>query len=163
MRRLQALKWIALALLASVLAWLIVPDSRQDEVALPMGMPKAETQTIPAAKRAGNTGAEHMGSTKGTQGTLDTERTATVSAQTCEVIPVQGTHEASNVEEARAGAAEDVRDVCPSNEVTQVLENCVENLVQNPEGVPERRYRCLQKGNCRICGDDLARRYEITR
>lgn len=169
MRRHQALKWIALALLALVLAWLIVPQAPPDEVLLPMATPKVETQTLPATQRAGNAGTERMERmermerTKGAHATLDADQADTVSAQTCEIIPVQGSHEASTVEEARAGAAEDVRDVCASSQVEQILENCVENLVQNPEGEPERRYRCLQKGNCRICGDHLARRNEITR
>ena len=169
MRKHQALKWIALALLVLVLAWFFAPDAPQEDLALPMATPKTETYTTPATKQAGHSGAERNGRTKGSEaagaakGGFDTGRSDTVSAQTCELIPVQGTHEASNVDEARAGAAEDVRDVCPSNQVEQILENCAENLVQNPEGVPERRYRCQQKGNCRICGDDLARRYEITR
>ena len=154
MRKHQALKWIALALLVLVLAWFFAPDAPQEDLALPLATPKTETQTTPATKQEGHSGAERNGRTKGSEaagaakGGFDTGRSDTVSAQTCELI---------------AGAAEDVRDVCPSNQVEQILENCAENLVQNPEGVPERRYRCQQKGNCRICGDDLARRYEITR
>lgn len=141
------MKWIVFACLSLALAWLVVPSVTPEEVAqphrtwtapAPSALPSLPTPAIAPVQRA-----QHLG------------------ALACEVIPAQGSHVASTVEEARSAAAEDVRDVCPSNQVTQVLEKCSEQQVPNAEGVLETQYRCVQSGNCRICGDDFARRNEV--
>lgn len=144
------MKWLVIAVFAMVLAWALVPEAtqgpglREDAVALakpqlPMPVPQARISSDVPAQRVG-----------------------ALSAQTCELSAVQGSHIAQTVEEARSGAAEDVRDVCPTNLVTQVLEQCAEQQISNADCVVERHYRCVQSGNCRICGDHLARKKEAS-
>ncbi len=140
------MKWAVCALLALILAWLFVPEVAQDDVLRPNRIVSATIRTLPHAAPAAGSRLQHV---------------EKASTQTCEVIAAQGAHVASTVEDARSGAAEDVRDVCPSSELTQVLEKCAEQPIQNAGGVMEMQYRCVQSGNWRICGDDLARRKEV--
>lgn len=137
---------VLLALLALVLAWFLAPDAAQVEVTRPRVAAKTPVHTAPPPVRTGD---------------APVQRAEKVSPQSCEIVATQGAHVASTVEDARSGAAEDVRDVCPSSVLTQVLENCSERLIPNAEGLMERQYRCEQSGDCRICGDDLARRNEV--
>lgn len=140
------MKWMVFALLSLVFAWFVVPDVVPEDVAqlnriATAPAPAPGQPLLPAFVPARS--VENPG------------------ALMCAVIPAQGAHIAATVEDARSGAAEDVRDVCPSSQVTQVLEKCAEQQVQNADGVLEMQYRCVQSGNCRICGDDLARRNEV--
>lgn len=144
------MKWTVFVLLGLILAWLVAPDGQQEALARPGVVAMARVQTAPP-----------LALPLAPAGAAPARRFERVSAQTCELFSTQGAHIASTVEEARSGAAEDVRDVCPSSEVTQVLETCSERLIQNADGMMERQYRCVQSGNCRICGEDLARRNEV--
>lgn len=143
------MKWAVLAVLALVFAWVFVPDAPQGPGVQPDARALAKPRPqmpAPMAQKTGDGPARRM---------------EKVGSQTCEVFATQGAHVALTVEEARSGAAEDVRDVCPSNVVTQVLEKCSEQQTPNADGVLERQYRCVQSGNCRVCGEHLARRNEV--
>lgn len=75
--------------------------------------------------------------------------------QACQSIAVEGTHSAELLDDARLGALEDVRDVCPSNKFTSTLGNCE---LRSPSGDENTEvYRCRQKGVCEVCGEDLKR------
>lgn len=95
-------------------------------------------------------------STESTDSSVLRHKDATTHApNTCQKIAVEGTHSAELLDDARLGALEDVKDVCPSNKFTATLGNCELRSALGDES--NEVYRCRQKGVCEVCGDDLKR------
>jgi len=140
------LRWIAVLLLGLVLAWFVVPHSTVDaDVRGPVRLHEGSPHRA-AVSQAPAVAILHVN---------------TVGVDACENEAVHGAHSATTLEAARDGAAEDIRDVCPSNQVAKVIETCSAHMAEDVDGVAQQMVRCQRSGMCRICGEHLARRREL--
>ncbi len=81
-------------------------------------------------------------------------------SERCEISTVSGKHTARAEWEARQGALEDAADICPAGKVTPAHVICTP--VQGEQGVMGYpAIQCIQKAVCTLCGEKLARKYEL--
>jgi hypothetical protein len=74
----------------------------------------------------------------------------------CEMLAFEGAHSAVHLNEARAGAGEELVDACPSNHVMYAQVDCPPAPdLRTDDG--QSLFRCVARGQCRLCGADLAR------
>lgn len=77
----------------------------------------------------------------------------------CESTIAQGSHSAPTLAEAKAGAWEDVKDVCYPGRATALDVQC--DLVTGELGIQgQPAHRCRQSATCTLCDQNLQRKYE---